>query len=302
VSKVDTKVELFGTTFNSPIFLCPIGGQVGFDINGDGQGEVAAAAAAKVGNHLQILSTHASRSLKDVNAARGQPVWFQLYATSSFEIAKTLVKNAENAGCPVVAITVDRTAGRNQETLYRLQKTDTRHCADCHDNKPPRPSFENIDTKGVNMLSPNLTWDTIRRLRDSTKMKVLLKGIVTAEDAKLCVQNGVDGFIVSNHGGRAEDTGRSTIDALPEILAAVNGKIPVLVDSGFRRGTDVLKALAMGAKACGIGRPYIWGLGAFGQKGVERVLEIMRTELEVDMAQCGMSSLSKITPALIRRA
>ncbi len=301
VSKIDTKVELFGRTYSSPIFLCPIGGQRAMDINVDFQGEVAPAAAAKVGNHLQILSTHASRSLKDVNAARGQPVWFQLYATSSFEITKQLVKNAEAAGTEVMAITVDRTGGRNQETLARIQKTDTRVCEDCHKDRGPRPSFAEIDTKGVNMLSPNLTWDTIRRIRDMTKMKILLKGIITPEDAKLCVQNGMDGFIVSNHGGRAEDSGRSSIDSLPEIMEAAGKKIPVLIDSGFRRGTDVLKALAMGATACGIGRPYIWGLGSFGQKGVERVLEILRTELEVDMQQCGVADLKKITPALYRR-
>jgi isopentenyl diphosphate isomerase/L-lactate dehydrogenase-like FMN-dependent dehydrogenase len=137
-------------------------------------------------------------------------------------------------------------------------------------------------------------------MRDTTKMKILLKGIVTAEDAKLCVQNGVDGFIVSNHGGRAEDTGRSTIEALPEILAAVGGRIPVLVDSGFRRGTDVIKALAMGATAVGIGRPYIWGLGAFGQSGVERVLELIRLETQAAMAQCGAASVKKLAPALVR--
>ena len=132
-----------------------------------------------------------------------------------------------------------------------------------------------------------MTWDFIRRLRDTTKMKIVLKGIVTAEDAKLCVQNGVDGFIVSNHCGRGEDNGRSTIDALPEILAATQGRIPVLIDIGFLRGTDVVKALAMGASAVCIGRPYLWGLGAFGQAGVERTLDIMRTETGAAMAQCG---------------
>ncbi len=121
-------------------------------------------------------------------------------------------------------------------------------------------------------------------------MKIMLKGILTPEDAELAVQNGIDGILVSNHGGRGEDNGRSTIDALPEIIAAVNGRIPVMVDSGFRRGTDAVKALAMGAQAVGIGRPYLWGLGAFGQEGVERILDIVHTETRVAMQQCGVRS------------
>src|SRR5207302_6714530 len=122
------------------------------------------------------------------------------------------------------------------------------------------------------------------------------------EDAQLCVENGVDGFLVSNHGGRAEDQGRSTIDALPEIVEAVGGRVPVVVDSGFRRGTDVVKALAMGARAVAIGRPYLWGLGAFGQAGVERVLAILHGELRSVMMQMGAPSLKDLTPALVRRA
>ena len=297
VSKIDTRVELFGVTYGSPVFLCPIGGQGAYETGA----EVTVAAGAKAGNHLQILSTHASTSINDVMEARGAPVWFQLYATSSLDVAKALVKRAENAGSPVMAITIDRVTGRNQETRARLQLTDDRTCRDCHDNKPPRPAFDGIDTTGVNMISANLTWDFVRRIRDATKMKVVLKGIITPEDAKLCVDSGFDGFIVSNHGGRAEDSGRSSIDALPEIIAAAGRRIPVLVDSGFRRGTDVVKALAMGASAVGIGRPYVWGLGAFGQEGVERVLEIVQTETEVAMGQCGASSVKKLTPALVRR-
>jgi isopentenyl diphosphate isomerase/L-lactate dehydrogenase-like FMN-dependent dehydrogenase len=130
-------------------------------------------------------------------------------------------------------------------------------------------------------------------------MKIVLKGIETREDAALCVQNGVDGIIVSNHGGRAEDSGRATIDCLPEVVKAVEGRIPVIVDGGFRRGTDIFKALALGARAVGIGRPYIWGLSAFGQPGVERVLDILRRELDLVMRQCGTHSLKEITPAYI---
>ena len=145
-----------------------------------------------------------------------------------------------------------------------------------------------------------LTWDVMRRLRDETKMKFLVKGVMTAADAKLCVENGFDGLVVSNHGGRAENSGRSTIEALSEIVPAVKGKIPVLVDSGFRRGSDVVKALAMGAAAVGIGRPYLWGLGAFGQEGVERVLEIVHAETRTVMAQCGAASVKQLTPEHVR--
>ena len=148
-----------------------------------------------------------------------------------------------------------------------------------------------------------MTWDFVRRLRDATRMKIVLKGIRAHEDAKLAAESGVvDAIIVSNHGGRGEDNGRSTIDALPEIVEAVNGRIPVLIDSGFRRGTDVMKALAIGATAVCVGRPYLWGLGAFGQAGVEKVLEILRTETRVAMGQCGVSSTKEITPELVRRA
>ena len=163
--------------------------------------------------------------------------------------------------------------------------------------------YDGIDLSAMtSMESSNMTWDFIKRLRDITRMKIVIKGILAHEDATLCVQNGVDGLIVSNHGGRGEDSGRSTIDALPEIVEVVGGRIPVLVDGGFRRGTDVVKALAIGARAVCIGRPYLWGLGAFGQPGVERVLEIMRVETRAAMQQCGVSVVKQLNPAFVRRA
>jgi isopentenyl diphosphate isomerase/L-lactate dehydrogenase-like FMN-dependent dehydrogenase len=163
--------------------------------------------------------------------------------------------------------------------------------------------YDGIDLSAMtSMESSNMTWDFIKRLRDITRMKIIIKGILAHEDATLCVQNGVDGLIVSNHGGRGEDSGRSTIDALPEIVEAVGGRIPVLVDGGIRRGTDVVKALAIGARAVCIGRPYLWGLGAFGQPGVERVLEIMRVETRAAMQQCGVRAVKELNPAFVRRA
>jgi 4-hydroxymandelate oxidase len=159
-----------------------------------------------------------------------------------------------------------------------------------------------VDLTGLtNTQSSSMSWDYIKRLRDVTKMKMLLKGILAYEDAELAVKNGLDGIIVSNHGARSEDSGRSTIDALPEIVAAVKGRVPILVDSGFRRGTDIVKALAMGAQGVCIGRPYLWGLGAFGQPGVERVLELLRIELRAAMQQVGAPTVKHLVPAMVRR-
>jgi isopentenyl diphosphate isomerase/L-lactate dehydrogenase-like FMN-dependent dehydrogenase len=306
VSNVDTSVELFGTRYVSPIFVCPAGGNKFFHPDG----EVAVAKAARAGNHLLILSTSSNDSVEDVTNARGAPIWFQLYASPRWEVAQALIKRAEAAGCPVLVVTVDRIAGRNLEALFRLMRTDTRECTACHDRssfaarQARRHNYDGIDLTGIagSGESSNLSWDSVKRMRDVTRMKIMLKGIVTPEDAELSVQNGIDGILVSNHGGRGEDNGRSTIDALPEIIAAVKGRIPVIADSGFRRGTDAVKALALGAHAIGVGRPYLWGLGAFGQEGVERVLEIVRTETRVAMQQCGVRSVKELNPSFVRRA
>jgi isopentenyl diphosphate isomerase/L-lactate dehydrogenase-like FMN-dependent dehydrogenase len=147
-----------------------------------------------------------------------------------------------------------------------------------------------------------MTWDFLKKLRDTTKMKIVLKGILAWEDAGRAADAGMDGIIVSNHGGRSEDAGRATIDALPEIVDAVKGRMPILVDSGFRRGTDIVKALCMGATAVCVGRPYVWGLGAFGQAGVERVLELLREELYGAMQQVGAPTIKQLVPGMVRRA
>jgi isopentenyl diphosphate isomerase/L-lactate dehydrogenase-like FMN-dependent dehydrogenase len=155
--------------------------------------------------------------------------------------------------------------------------------------------FDGVDVASMQFGVAGLTWDYVDKLKKSTSMKVLVKGIVTGEDAVRCVQHGADGIIVSNHGGRADETLRGSIDSLPEVLAAVRGRVPVFVDSGFRRGTDIFKALALGATAVGVGRPYIWGLGSFGQPGVEKVLDILARELTIVMAQMGAHDLASIS-------
>jgi isopentenyl diphosphate isomerase/L-lactate dehydrogenase-like FMN-dependent dehydrogenase len=158
--------------------------------------------------------------------------------------------------------------------------------------------FDGLDP-GTN--PQNATWEFVDRLKKLTKMKLVIKGIETHEDARLCREHGVDGIVVSNHGGRATEDLRPTIDSLPEVIDGAGGQIPVLVDGGFRRGTDIFKALASGARAVGIGRPYIYGLATFGQEGVERVIEILRAELTMVMKQCGTPSIRQITAASIAR-
>jgi len=301
VSRLDMSTQLFGTKWETPILLSPIGSS---KIVNPG-GELAVGKAAQAKKALQIVSTQASYPIEDIANARGGPVWFQLYTTNKWDVTQKMVKRAQAAGCPVVAVTVDTPNGRNTETQTRFRRLDTRDCASCHTGNnggtPPKPIFDGIDMTGVGLTPPSLTWDFVKRLKDATTMKVVLKGIETREDAQLCLEHGVHGIIVSNHGGRSHSSARATIDCLPEVVQAVGGRIPVIVDGGIRRGTDVFKALALGATAVGIGRPYLWGLAAFGQPGVERVLDILRRELSLIMGQCGTPSLKDISPTSIVR-
>jgi len=301
VSKINMSAEILGTTYDSPIVIAPTGSNRAFHPDG----EIAVARAAKTGNHLQILSTVATTSIEDAIAERGAPVWFQLYTTQRWEIGEALVKRALAAGAPAIAVTLDVRSPAKWETFVRLRRTDTRECGSCHgfnDYLSRKPNFTGIELAGVGTTAvTNLTWDRIKRLRDMVKVKLVLKGILTPEDAKLAAEAGIDGIVVSNHGGRVEDGVSATIDVLPDIVAVAGG-MPVLIDSGFRRGSDIVKALALGAQAVCIGRPYIWGLGAFGQPGVERVLEILRFETRNAMQQLGAPSLKDLTPAMVRRA
>ncbi|MCX6599844.1 MAG: alpha-hydroxy acid oxidase [Acidobacteria bacterium] len=300
VSQTDLSVDLFGTRWQTPIVLSPVGSQRAFHPDG----EIAVARAGKAKRTLQILSTATTASIEEVTAAAGQPVWYQLYPTTNWAVTEKLVKRAEAAGSRVLVVTTDLPAGRNTETAERFKRLDKRQCSLCHDGSATtyfkrKPMFDSIDMSGTSFFTPAMTWEWVKRFRDLTKMKVVLKGIVSGEDAALCVKYGVDGLIVSNHGGRAEESNRGTIECLPEVTAAVNKRIPVLLDGGIRRGTDVFKALALGARAVCIGRPYVWGLGAFGQPGVERVLDILRGELTLVMKQCGARTVAEITAAAV---
>jgi isopentenyl diphosphate isomerase/L-lactate dehydrogenase-like FMN-dependent dehydrogenase len=296
ITKVDMKTQIFGTTWESPIGLAPVGNAKAFHP----EGELPTTRAAKAKKTLQILSTATNSSFEDVSQTLGRPPWYQLYVTSRFDFTERLVKRVEAAGCEIIAITVDTQAGRRTETFERSRRLDKRECITCHgstreDFYRRKPMFQGLDVTGLTTQNPALTWEHIQRIKKMTKMKVLLKGIETAEDTKLCLESGIDGVIVSNHGGRAEESGRGTIECLPEVVEAAGGKIPVIIDGGFRRGTDIFKALALGAKGVCVGRPYIWALSAFGQAGVERVIDMLRFELELVMKQCGTRSIAEIT-------
>src|SRR5260221_4706244 len=303
VREVDMSVSLFGTSSDSPIVLAPVSSQRAFHPDA----EIACAKAARAGNHLQILSTLSSTRLDEVSAARGAPLWYQLYPTDQWPVTHSLVKRAEAAGCPALVLTVDNLVN-NRETLKRSLRRDSRNCAACHESDPlevvsrlaRKPLYAGLDLSGVERLIPlDVTWDYLSRLRDLWPRKLLVKGIVTREDAELALRHGVDGLVVSNHGGRTEESGRATIESLPEVVEGARGKIPVLVDGGFRRGTDIFKAIALGATAVCIGRPYVWGLAAFGQPGVEAVLDILRRELLTIMRQAGTARLAEINAAQV---
>jgi isopentenyl diphosphate isomerase/L-lactate dehydrogenase-like FMN-dependent dehydrogenase len=301
VSKPDLTTEIFGASWETPIFLCPVGGQKMFHA----EGETAVARAARSRKVVQILSTVSSTPVEEVAAARGGGLWYQLYMPTSWDGTEKMVRRAEAAGCPVLVWTVDLLGGRNTETAERLRRTDTRNCLSCHTNGvgslQGRAMLDGIEG-GINPPAANWTYlDRLRKLTGTAGMKLIIKGIDTAEDARLCREHGADAVVVSNHGGRATETLRSTIDSLTEVVDAVGSQLPVLVDGGFRRGTDIYKALALGARAVGIGRPYIYGLTAFGQEGVERILDILRAELRLTMQQCGTPAVKDITRMAVKR-
>lgn len=310
VSKVDCSVQIYGKRWATPIVINPVGSQRAFHP----EGELAVARAAKSKGHLQVLSTVSTTSYEDVTAARGEAGWFQLYHRQDWNQTRQIVKRVEKAGCPVIVFTVDLLGGSNRETLLRAEQVDTRDCAQCHKGGKPQPGIsggiDDRDNRRKPMIAefaagtpiPEVgtpTWEFIKRLKDSTSMKVMIKGIVTKEDADIAMEHGVSGVFVSNHGGRAENSQRATINCVTDVVAGLRGRGIAIVDGGFRRGTDVFKGLALGATAVGIGRPYIWGLGAFGQEGVEMVLQLLRRETEVVMKQAGTVNVKKITPAYL---
>jgi (S)-2-hydroxy-acid oxidase len=296
ISKLDTSRMILGKRWNQPVYFSAVSSMRAF--HPDAEAGVARAAASR--QIRMMLSTGASCPVDEVAAALNAPFWQQLYATDDWQVTEAIVHRAQNAGCDAVVLTVDVLPGRNTETLFRAMRQDTRVCTQCHiggshDMVRKAPMFAGIDVSHVTNLTPlNMSGNYLERLRKMVSVKFMVKGIVTAEDAAVAMHAGADGIVVSNHGGRAEETLRSTIECLPEILAAVGGRIPVFIDGGIRRGTDIFKALALGATAVGIGRPQAWGLAAFGRPGVEAVADIFMRELQIIMRQAGTPTLASI--------
>jgi isopentenyl diphosphate isomerase/L-lactate dehydrogenase-like FMN-dependent dehydrogenase len=293
VRDLRVNTTLLGTPLDWPVMIAPVGNQKAFHP----QGEVAVARAAGQCKTQMILSTMTTSPIEEVVKAAGGPVWYQLYATSRWDVTEVLVGRAEAAGSPVICLTVDTNSGRRTDTLERSKRLDSRQCTACHTPGKfflRKSMFSGLDTTDLSSGNPGMDWRFIDKLRKLVKGKLVIKGLETAEDAALACQAGIDGIIVSNHGARATETGRGTIECLPEVLQAVNGRVPVVIDGGFRRGTDIFKALALGAKAVCVGRPVLWGLAAFGTPGVDRVLELLRAEFELVMRQCGARSVAEL--------
>jgi isopentenyl diphosphate isomerase/L-lactate dehydrogenase-like FMN-dependent dehydrogenase len=300
MNRLNTKVTIFGETYDSPIFTCPTGGQRSIWLP---DGELSVSRACKTRGTMQMLAFGCSESPEDCSAALGRPVIQQIYAPPVYSNTQIALKRLEAAGITTIVLTVDVATGRNTETEKAiLQAIDTSECAACHTKMSGRPEglagSSGIMNKGFNnskdLPRSPLDWDYADRMRQGWKGKFGIKGILTREDAALCIRHGMDFIHVSNHGGRGTETGLSTIQILPEILDEVKGRVPVFIDGGFRRGTDVFKALALGATAVGIGHPMLWGLGSFGEAGVAKVLEILQDELKMTMGNCGTATLADI--------
>ncbi len=297
-AKLDTSVPLFGRRWNSPLFLCPVAALEAYHT----EGECGAARAAKARGILQIQSHQSSQSYEAIAEARGEPHWFQLYANQDWDVNKRTLARVSAAGCPVLVWTIDLLGGSNRELSRRSLGREGYNrplCQSCHNHQPDYQRPMHRGMQGPPGPRPPFTWDYVKRLKDASPMKVILKGIVTREEAELAVENGADGVFVSNHGGRAENSLRSTIECLPEVVAGVKQRVPVFIDSGVRRGADIFKALALGADAVGIGRPYVWGLGAFGQQGVDKTIDLLLDEFQMVMRQTRTTTLDQIGPQFV---
>ncbi len=291
VSKLDTTVNILGRAMETPIILAPVGSQQQLHP----QGELASARVAASKKTLYVVSTMASFSVGEIATAGKGPIWFQLYTSPDRGLMRGLLMRAVAAVADAVVLTVDGPVlgNREREIASRARRMGR--------GRPRVPNFEGLIKGPLRIGDATLTWDVIGWLKANTSMKVVIKGVVTHEDAKLCVEHGGDGLIISNHGGRQEESNRGTLECLPEIVEAVDGRVPVLIDGGFRRGTDIFKALALGAQAICIGRPYLWGLATFGEDGVAKVLDLLREELVRIMKLAGTPSIRDIGPALVRR-
>lgn len=287
VSTIDTRTTVLSTPTSTPIIVAPMA----LHCLAHPEGECATAQGAGMAKTLMVAGTTSTRSLEEIAQAASGPLWFQLYVYPSFEVAEKLVHRAETAGYSAIVLTVDLPVLGNREKDRRNNVTIP---------PPPYQEANFIDIEKIGQEWVRLTWESLSWLRSITSLPIVLKGILTAEDALLAVEHGIDGIVVSNHGGRQLDTAIPSIEALPEVVEAVAGRCEVYVDGGIRRGTDILKALALGARAVLVGRPVLWGLAANGAEGVFHVLEILRKELELAMALAGRPTLESIDRTLLK--
>lgn len=298
----NTRLRLFGQDFDHPIFLAPVAYQKLAHVDGE-LASVLGASALRAG---MVVSTQASVGLEEIAAQAQTPLWFQLYIQPDREFTAVLVRRAEAAGYQALVLTVDApVAGmRNREQRAGFRLPEGIEAVNLRGMRPlqaqPDPDAGSLLLGGA-LLAAAPTWAELAWLRGLTRLPLLLKGIGSGADAERALAAGVDGLIVSNHGGRTLDGLPATIDVLPEVAAAVRGRVPLLLDGGIRRGGDVLKALALGADAVLVGRPYLFGLAAAGAPGVAHVLRMLRAELEVAMALTGCRDLAAIGPQVIWR-
>ncbi len=277
----DTSITTLGTSISLPVLIAP----TAFHMLADPEGECATAQAAGEADTLMVASSSSTRSLEEIAQAASGPLWFQLYVFER-QNARELVQRAAAAGYRALVLTVDSPRWGHKERAIRSGFR--------------VPTKANVSDQVAARDAISITWDDVDWLKSLSPLPILLKGILTAEDARLAVAHGVDGIIVSNHGGRQLDGVCAAIEALPEVVEAVNARCEVYMDGGVRRGTDILKALALGARAVLVGRPVLWGLAVGGSTGAHRVLEILRTELALAMALSGCPTLASIDRSLIR--
>ncbi len=293
VSHVDTSVELLGEELDHPVLLAP----TAFQTLAHPEGELASARAATQAGTLAVVSTMSSYRLEEIAAAAPGPKWFQLYCYRDRNVVRAFVQRAEAAGFRAICLTVDlpRVGQRERDLRSGFSLPADVRPRNFDDVSPTDVADSELFFRYIEgLIDPSLTWESVEWLRSVTSLPVILKGVLRADDAARAVEHGAAGVIVSNHGARQLDTAPATIDVLENIVQVVAGRVPVLLDGGIRRGTDVLKAIALGASAVLIGRPYVWGLAADGETGVRRVLELLGNEIELGMALLGCPSVADV--------
>ena len=302
VDRIDPSTNVIGHPLPMPVLLAP----TAFNRLGHPEGELAAARAAARAGTIMCCSTIASASLEEIAGAASGPLWFQLYCYRDREVTRDLVARAERAGYRALVLTVDTPRlGRRERDIRNAfvlpEGVTIRNLEPYGAAEALRWGKSSSFTEYVhNLLDGSLTWESVDWLRSITRLPILIKGVIAGEDGRLAVEHGADGVVVSNHGGRQLDGTLATIDALSDVVGAVGGRAPVLLDGGIRRGTDVFKALALGASAVLIGRPYLWGLAAAGEDGVVSVIEMLRREVELTMALAGCPTVAAITRDHVR--